>query len=268
MKNQLRAFENKETSLIDYMFKDPLSLIGRYQKNILQEIKVLIKLLMPIILPLFFVFFHKDLFKNKIRLIFVLMPMLYFVIYPLFLIVERQTLLIVLFIVLFSANGFVNSTSAFFNLIKFYQVRNNKVISFFGKNIKPIIILVFIFNAISYLEFTTYDKIPMPVEHMDAGYFLKNNISSEYEKLNIMSRGTWVSFYSDSRFTMLPYANSSDVINFAKFYDVDYIVIDERRLSEWDVYDELIQMDKHSVDVELVYEDNSEKLIRLFKLRK
>jgi len=264
-KTQLRAFERK-TNFISYIFKDPFSLIGRYQKNVLQEIKFLIKLLMPIMLPLFFVFFRKDLFNKRIRLIFILFPVLYFAIYPLFVIMERHMLLIVLFLMLFSSGGFVNSTPIFFNLLDFYEMKKNKFTMLLGKNIKFIIILVFILTGLSYYKFSVFGKIPIPVEHVKAGYFLKNSVSSEYEKINVMSVRNWVSFYSDSRFTMLPFANSNDVINFAKLYNVDYIVISERYLGAWDYYDELLQMGKHSDEVELIYEDSSEKVIKLFKV--
>ncbi len=77
-----------------------------------------------------------------------------------------------------------------------------------------------------------------------------------------------MNFYSDARFTMLPYAGSADVLNFAKLYNVDYIVIDERLLGKWDSYDELMEMHKYSSDVELVFEDHSGKIIRLFKVMK
>ncbi len=264
-KNQLRAFERK-TNFINYIFKDPFSLIGRYQKNVLQEIKILIKLLMPIMLPLFFVFFRKDLFNKRIRLIFILFPVLYFAVYPLFFILERHSLLIVLFLILFSSGGFVSSTPVFFNLLDFYEIKKNKFTMLLGKNIKYIIVIVFILSGFSYYQFTNFGKIPLPVEHVKAGYFLKNNVSSEYEKINVMAVRNWVSFYSDSRFTMLPYANTNDVINFAKLYNVDYIAISERYLSAWDYYDELIQMDKHSDEVELIFEDSSEKTIKLFKV--
>ena len=92
--------------------------------------------------------------------------------------------------------------------------------------------------------------------------------AQEYEELNVMSRKPWVSFYSDSRCTSLPYAPSIEVINFARLYDVDYIVIDERLLNKWDVFWDLIRMEKYSDAVEIVYEDNSNKLIKLFRLKK
>ena len=110
-------------------------------------------------------------------------------------------------------------------------------------------------------------KTEIPTEHINAGLFLKN-VSSGYETLNVMSRKLWVSFYSDSQYTALPYANSTDVIAFAKLNDVDYIVIDERLLNKWEDYTNLLSMDNSSKDVELIYEDDSKKLLKIFKLKK
>jgi len=267
-KTQVKGFEiDTESSFFDYIFKDPLKFLGRYLKNVLREIKAMIKLLTPIILPLFFAFFNSNLFKKKERLIFILFPFLYFCIYPLFVIIERHTFLIVLFLILFSSFGFENSKPALSNLLDFYGVKKNRVAAFLEKNIKYIIIIVFILSSFSYYKFTSYGKTPTPAEHVKLGHYIKNNISSEYEKLNIMSGALFVSFYSDARFTMLPYANSSDVIHFAKLYNVDYIAVDERRTREWEFYDELINLDKYSDEVELVYEDSSGKIIKLFKVK-
>ncbi|HDH05643.1 MAG TPA: glycosyltransferase family 39 protein [Nitrospirae bacterium] len=260
---------NMQLSLFkDYILKDPLNFIKGYQKKIMEEIKILIKLLMPLMLPLLFAVFNRDLFLEKKRLIFILYPLLFFLMYPVFIIVERQILLIVVFLILFSSGGFANAGHAVSGILDYYGIRENRVTSLLGKNIKYIIVIILILSSLSYLEYSSFSDVPDPVEHERAGYFLKNNVSSEYEKLNVMSRKPVVSFFSDARFTILPYANSADVINYAKLQGVDYIVIDERLLSKWDFYNELIQMDKYSDDVTLAYEDRTGKLIRLFKVRK
>ena len=54
----------------------------------------------------------------------------------------------------------------------------------------------------------------------------------------------------------------------AKLNDVDYIVIDERLLNKWEDYTNLLSMDNSSKDVELIYEDDSKKLLKIFKLKK
>ncbi len=67
---------------------------------------------------------------------------------------------------------------------------------------------------------------------------------------------------------MLPYASGKDVVEFAKLYNVDFIVVDERLLSQWDYYDELVHLEKHSDDIRLVYEDTTDKTIKLFKVQR
>jgi hypothetical protein len=265
-KTHLKLFdENTTASLINYISKDPSDSIRKYKKNFLEQIKLLIKLLIPVMLPLFFSFFSRDLFKNKSKLIFILLPLPFLMVYPLFFIMERLVFPVLLLLILFSSVGFVNSTSILSNLFDFYEIKRGRITSFLIKNIKYIIIIML---GVSYLLYVIsfWERTPH-VEHSKAGYFLKKNVSSEYEKLNVMSRMPWVSFYSDARYTRLPYAHYNDVINYAKLYKVDYIVIDERRTGEWDVYNELVQMDKYSDDIELIYEDHSGKLIRIFKIR-
>ena len=265
-KTQLRAFELSRVSIINYIFKNPASFTKRFLKNVRSEMQYLSILLIPIMLPLFFSFFSEDLFKKKDRLILLLFSFLFGGLYSLFFVIERYMFPIALFLILFSSIGFVNSQSALSNILNFYKIKRNKITLFLEKHIKYIIIIVLILS--SFLYYTVFrPEAEIPTEHIKTGYFLKNNISLGYEKLNIMSRMPWVSFYSDSRFTYLPYANYTDVVNFAKLYHVDYIVVDERLLSEWDYYDELFNMEKYSVDVKLIYEDNSRKLIKMFKVK-
>lgn len=264
-KTQLRGFELSRGSIINYIFENPFNFTKRLLENVKEEIEILGRLLISIMLPLFFSFFNKDLFKRKDRLIFILFPFIFGGLYSLFFVVERYMFSIALFLILFSSIGFVNSQSVFSNILNFYEIRRNKITSFLEKNIKYIIIGLILSSFLYYAVFRSQSEIP--TEHIKMGYFLKNNISGEYQKLNIMSRRPWVSFYSDSRFTYLPYANYTDVVNFAKLYHVDYIVVDERLLSKWNSYNELINMEKYSDDVELIYEDNSGKLVKMFKVK-
>ncbi len=268
-KTRIRGLNvSKEASIVGFIIKEPLEFLKGYVRNSKEAIGILLKLLTLIILPLFLSFFYKDLFKKKNNWALLLFSFLFFAIYPSFFILLRHTFPTVLFLVLFSSIGFVHSSSVISDLRDFYKIKKGKIASFLEKNIKYIIIILCILGSVRVTFITDiFSKREVPVEHIKAAYFLKNSVSSEYEKLNIMHRVPWVSFYSDSRFTMLPYAHYTDVINFAKLYNVDYIVVDERVLNEWDSYDELINMEKYSDDVELIYEDNSEKLIKLFKVR-
>ena len=268
-RTELQGWNRKENrSLKEYIFKDPLAFAKRYQKNVLREFRTLNKLLIPIALPFFFAFFNRDLFRNRIRLIFMIFPLLFFLMYPMFIIIEKQTLLIVVFLICFSSRGFSNSQQAFSDLMQYYGLEKNRILQFVGRNIKVLIVIVLILSSLSYLRYSSFDKVPISVEHDRAGFYLKKNVPADYEKINVMSAKPYVSYFSDARFTMLPYANGADVINFAKLYDVDYIVIDERFLGRWDSYDELIELQKYSDKVDLFYEDNTGPLIKLFKINK
>ena len=261
-KNKIKSYDEayKTSGTMD-LIREPADFIKRYVKNAIAEAKVLLILLVPILLPVIFAFFDKDLFRRK-ELIFIIFPLVFLLIYPLYFIDERQVLLALLPIILFSSIGFANSSPAVSFLLNYYQLEKNIITSFFEKSIKTVIVLILLLRVFVF----SYD-IDVPYEYIKAGYFLKNNVTSEYEKLNIMERVPWVSFYSDSRFTSIPYASPSDIINFARLYKVDYIVIGERTLNGWENYNELINMDKYSGDVELVYKDDSVKAIKLLKVK-
>ncbi len=271
-KTQLLGWSKEiNPSIKDYILKDPVSFARKYQKNLIQETQILIKLVIPVILPLFFSFFYRDLFINRSRLIFLLLSFSLFLMYPVFIIIEKQTLLVVVFLLLFSSGGFTNSQKVILDLGSYYGIDKCRLIRLLGKYIQYLMVAILIVGALSYLKYSGFEHFDRahakPEEHKRAGYFLNEKLSPDYETLNIMSKEPYVSFYSGSRFTMIPYATVNDVINFAKHYSVDYIVVDERSLSKWDFYDEFLQMDNHSADVELFYEDTSEKLIKVFKVK-
>lgn len=267
-KRELKGWNRKENlSLKDYLLKDPVTFLKRYQKNVLRETKTVIKLLLPILIPLLFAFLVKDLFRNRARLIFMLLPMLFFFMYPMFIIIEKQTLLIVVFLIFIASIGFTISKESSFDILRYYGLFDNRILNFVAKNIKIVIVAMLILSSLSYIKYSSFDKTPKPVEHDQAGLYIKEKVRPGYEEINIMSAKPYVSYFSDSRFTMLPYAKSRDVIVFAKQYSVDFIVIDERFLSMWDHYDELIEMHIFSEDVELFYEYRADKLIRLFRIK-
>jgi len=153
-------------------------------------------------------------------------------------------------------------------ILNYYSIRNNYARHLLEMSIKPLIIILLVLSSLLYLRYSSFENTERLIENEKAGNYLNEHISASYEELNIMGRKPYVSFYSDSKFTMLPYANSKDVVNFAKLYDVDYIVIDERSLSKWYFYDELKELNRYSDDVELFYEDNSYKLLKLFRIKK
>ena len=183
-----------------------------------------------------------------------------------FMIIEKQTLLLVFFMFFISCAGYSDSHVYIRKLANFFKIKDNTAVRLLERNIKCIIIAILIVSSLIYLKYSSFENTAKPIEHEKAGYFLKETVVPGYEELNIMGRKPYVSFYSDSRFTMLPYAGISDTLAFAKLYDVNFIVIDERSLSKWDHYNELVEMQKYSDEVELVFEDSGEFPIKLFKI--
>jgi 4-amino-4-deoxy-L-arabinose transferase-like glycosyltransferase len=266
-KTYLKGWNRKDhLSLKEYILQDPVIFLNKYIKNILREVKVLFKLLLPILVPLCFSFFSRGLFKDKRRLIFIVYPLILFFIYPMFIVIEKQVLILVFFLVFISSAGYSDSSAYIKEIANYLKMKDKTALRLLERNIKYIIIAILILSSMVYIKYSGFENTSKPIEHEKAGYFLKETVAPGYEELNIMERKPYVSFYSDSRFTMLPYAPSTDVINFAKLYKVDYIVVDDRSLSGWDFYNELTDMHKRSVDVDLIYEDNSEYPIKLFKI--
>jgi 4-amino-4-deoxy-L-arabinose transferase-like glycosyltransferase len=266
-KTQLLGWNrNENLSLKDYLFEDPPALLKKYQKNVMREISTLLKLIIPIILPLFFAFFNRDLFMNRTRLIFIIYPCLFFLMYPLFIIIEKQTLVIALYLIYFSSGGFAGAGSAITEIAGYYGVEKNRVVILLEKNIKYLMVLILILSSLSYLKYSSFENAPRPVGHIMAGTYLKEHLAPQYEEINIMARKPYANYYCDARFTMMPYANIKDVIDFAKLYNVHYVLVDELSLSNWDSYDELLELQKYSDDIELVYENNTGYLVRLFKI--
>ena len=64
-------------SLVKYILSDPASFARKYLKNVIQEVRTLVKLLTPFLIPLFFSIFYRDLFTNRERHIFLILPLVF-----------------------------------------------------------------------------------------------------------------------------------------------------------------------------------------------
>jgi len=267
-KTQIVIFEAvTETSLFHQAYKNPVQLIKKYAANIREEASWIFFLSIPVLFPLIFSFYSKDLLKSKIKLSLIFLFSLLVFVFPLFQIKIQYTYSIISLLILLASPGFQNSDSALAGVLNFYGVKRTGFISSLLKNTKYLVIVFLILAALFYIAYLAVGKKDIPVEHINAALFLKERFP-EYERINVMSRKPWVSFYSNARYTSLPYAICSDIINFAKLYAVDFIVIDERTLGQRENYDNLIQLDTYTNEVELIYQDDSTKLIKIFKVRK
>jgi len=183
-----------------------------------------------------------------------------------FIIIEKQTLVIVIFLMFFASGGFSSAPSVISEIAGYYGLKRSALLIWLERSIKPAIVVVLIASSISYMKYSSFDKAPKPLEHMRVGIYLKDTVSPEYEEINVMARKPFVNYYSGARFTMIPYAGAAEVLNFARLYHVDYIVVDERFLGKWDYYDELTNLEKYADDVTLFYEDRSAPPIKLYKV--
>lgn len=269
-KTYLNGFGIKKgISLAGYVSKEPLKFIKKYIWNIREAAEVLFKLLLPFILPLMLAFFRKDIFQKKGIWVLLFFSSLYFFMYPSFLILERHMYPIVLLLIIFSSEGFVSANESVSKLIAYYGKGDSRLLAILAARTRQLFIAILILGCLySANRAGLFRESVVPLEHMRAGHFIKENFSAEYERVNVMHRVPWISYYSDARFTMLPYAGFKDVVDFAKRYRVDLIAVDDRtQMTEWESYNQLKYLDKYSDEVELVYEDISERFIRLFKVR-
>ncbi|MBD3203973.1 hypothetical protein GF327_06745 [Candidatus Woesearchaeota archaeon] len=268
-KNQLEFFvRNQKVSFLSYVLANPFLFLKRVLLNFSTQSGFLFGLLLPVIIPFTLSFLNRDLFKNtyaSVCLVFVFVPVMF---YSLFYTEVRFLYLPLLFAILFSSDGFISSGYLLTNIFRYYEVNNNIFIEIVIGHIRKIMLFLLILSTAFYLmnQEIFFDFEQVPHEHIEVGQFIKN--ISGTRKVNVMSRKPWASFYSDSDYTDLPYAAPEDVVNFAYMYDVDFIVIDERLLSDWDFFDELFFLNKKDSSIELIHFDSEKPQLKLFQVNK
>lgn len=257
--------KKQDVSVLGFIIKRPSKFFQDYIRNFREASYVLFKLLLPVIFPLFLTFFVTGFSTSKKSLTLIFFSLTLFLIYPSFFILIRHFFPTAILLIILSSSGFAQSQFISSKLLHFIGKRGKWII----RHIKPMIVFICIIGSVRFAFSTNiFDKVFIPVEHIKAAEYLKETYSPEYEEFNVMHRVPWISYYSGSRFTMLPYAGYSDMISYAKRYKVDFIVIDGRTTVRlWENYDELINMEKHNDEVELVYEDDSVEMIKVFKVR-
>lgn len=107
-------------------------------------------------------------------------------------------------------------------------------------------------------------------EYKLAGEYIKHDSSSARKRIFIMSgRPIETSFYAgaDNLGIMLPDTSAQNILKFAEINDVNYIVVDKRYLGVRKNYNDLVNLEKFSKDIELIFEDDSVSPIRVFKIK-
>ncbi|MBI4843150.1 MAG: glycosyltransferase family 39 protein [Nitrospirae bacterium] len=262
----LTAINRKKSAAVwGFIVNNPSEFFKSYLTNIRNAAVIVAKLIFPAALPLFFTFFIKGSFREIKKLSILFIALFLFTVYPAFFILIRHFFPTVILLILFASPGFSGSQAAASAILDKFGLR----LGFLVKHIKPlIVILCLLGSAFISTRTNIFDEKIIPVEHIKAAEFLREKYSPTYEEINVMHRVPWVSFYSGAKFTMLPYAGYADMIEYAKRYHADFIVIDGRTTVRlWENFDELLNLEKKSADVELVYEDHSGEIIKVFKVR-
>ncbi|NCF74921.1 MAG: hypothetical protein GWO87_00315, partial [Xanthomonadaceae bacterium] len=252
----------KETVL-----NNPNEFLKRYTKGFWSEIKVLFSeysfgiFLIPIIALFIFSFKAKKSFK-KIFILF-LFPAIFLLLFPFFHLESRYLLQVTVFIILLSSLGLSVKSRAILNIkgFKFSSALFLRILKFM------VIFLVFC-NFIAIYINSLYYMPDYPLEHKLVGEYLKNSPNYDPERSIVMSRKPFAAFYAGSkkRSVPIPYTNPENILRFAKARNVSYIVIDRRWLGIRDNYKEMANLDRYFKDVELFYEDNSVKPVKVFKI--
>lgn len=255
--------EFSDISLTDYIMENPANFLQTFFKGVASEVKVLSNVyglaifLIPILLLIFFIMIKKFKSDEKVIVLFLLL-FLFLSIFPIFHIESRYLLQSFVFIIFLSSLGCflddkINPSKHFSKFLKIFFL----VLKFF------ILIFIFTFSIIN-LVFCANNY---PKEQKLAAEYIKNNLELNHKDVIIMSRKPEIAFYAQSKnFVPVPYTNIGNILKFAKANKVNYIVIDERFLGIRDNYDELENLDEHSDQIKLVFENNSISPIKVFKV--
>lgn len=102
-----------------------------------------------------------------------------------------------------------------------------------------------------------------PIEYKDAGLWLKDNTP---QNSIVMSRKPEIAFYADRTWRVLPYANYSSTMAYARQEGVNYLVFDERLSKLRPQLTFLLDEDKTPDDLKLVHVQNCYKVM-VYELR-
>jgi len=249
------------------VFNNPNEFLKKYVKGFWSEIKVLIDqyLFNIFLIPIFALFIFSFKIRRLSKEIFILslFSIIFLLLFPAFHLESRYLLQVMIFIILLSSLGLSIKSKSVLNIegFMFPGVLFLKILRFL------VIVLVFCNFVAIYIN-SLYSAPDYPLEHKLAGEYLKNNPDYDPEESIIMSRKPFAAFYAGSKKSgvPIPYTSPENILKFAKARNVSYIVIDERWLGMRDNYEEMANLDGYSKEVELFYEDDSVRSIRVFKV--
>lgn len=213
-----------QQSMISYIISHPFELTKRYIINSgIQYLEFIPRIFPPLLIllvgiGLFWGKWTKERLKKEIYMFsFLVYPLL---IYPLFFIEPRLLVPVLPIALIWSANG-INELQNWF--IKNLDIKKvNLWQRLFLRNIVLIIVILSLLpiTAMTYINHKDY-----PIEYKGAGLWMKDHIPPS---ALIISGTLGVGFYAEKISLPLPYANYSQVLYYARYNNISYIVIDER----------------------------------------
>ena len=261
--------EYKNNSLAGLFIQDPNHFLDRYFTALKSEFRILIidYHTSSFFILLFIFFINRKIvihsFKKNIFLL--IFPLIFLLIFPLYHIESRYMFQILIFIILLYSLIFALPLKL--DHLKRNRSKNIAIIS--SKVITYMIVFIIIAQSFASLVIGIFIQRPdYPIEHKIAGQYIIDYKDYDLKESIIMSRKPFVSFYAGSEkfWVTIPYTSIENVIKFAKSRNVNYIIIDQRYIGIRDNYEELENMNDFFDNVELIFEDNSVKPIKVFEL--
>ena len=257
-------------SISDLFLRDPAEFSKRYFVSLRSEIRILlfdlqVDILLIFILVSLIFLFKKRKYKQKAVILFIF-PLAFLFIFPLFHIESRYLVQILIFLILLSSLGYSLRDKFTFLRYKGFILSSEMVFKVLKVFVIFAILAQFFVSMVYYSYFT---EPSYSIEHKIAGEFLKNSRGYNFKEDIIMSRKPFVSFYAKSKKgnVDVPWTTTENVIKFAKAQNVSYIIIDERYLGIRENYKELADLNSYSKEIELFYNDDSIKSIRIFEVQ-
>lgn len=163
--------------------------------------------------------FKKEVYMASI----VVYPLL---LYPLFHIESRYLMPVLPIAIIWSANGinelqdWLHQTTAD---LKIDWLKQRLIF----KNLVLVIVLLSLISMTALIPFYFYQY--QPTEHKEAGLWMKENVP---QNPVIMAKRPCIAFYAEGTFIPLPYANYTEMMKYAKYHHVKYIVMDEKETAK------------------------------------
>jgi 4-amino-4-deoxy-L-arabinose transferase-like glycosyltransferase len=259
-----------DVDVVDYVISNPGKLVYSYFTNVWLIVAQRLPHKFPIWffaiagLGLFGAAWNRKRFKREIYMISVI---LYPIIsYGFFVTSARSAALTVALLVIWLAkgtdvlNGWFGKTLSSINIGKLDFLKR-KVMG--SESLKK---LPFIIVFISLLPFMvlplSWEKGTADDPYLIAGDWLKNNTP---EGSKLMVREPEVAFYSERTYVVLPFANSSDIIEYGKDKGADYLIIDPNIGSRIPMLEPLLNETNAPPELELVHKFGTDEALLVYR---